>query len=176
VDRNGMSDRKKEVTLLFYEDAPDGTVSVERRGPDKPDTEVVLRISGKPDASNHGDLSTQLLLGHLPMLMRPESKDVFAFGLGSGITASAFLNYPIDHLTVAENCAPVVRAAKFFAPWNRGVVTNALTRIRLEDARTVLKLDPQKYDVIVSEPSNPWFASIGSVFSREFYGYAAARL
>jgi len=110
------------------------------------------------------------------MLLRPESKDAFAFGLGSGITASALLRYPLDHLTVAENCAPVIRAAKLFAPWNRGVLTNALTRIRLEDARTVLKLDRQKYDVIVSEPSNPWFASIGSVFSREFYQLAAARL
>jgi len=171
-----MTNRKKNVKLLFYEDAADGTVSVERVGPDVPASEIVLRVSGKPDASNHGDLSTQLLLGHLPMLLRPESKDAFAFGLGSGITASALLRYPLDHLTVAENCAPVIRAAKLFAPWNRGVLTNALTRIRLEDARTVLKLDRQKYDVIVSEPSNPWFASIGSVFSREFYQLAAARL
>ena len=56
------------------------------------------------------------------------------------------------------------------------MLTNAHTRIRLEDARTVLKLSPQNYDVIVSEPSNPWFASIGSVFSRQFYEIAAARL
>ena len=176
VDPKEMTNRKKNVKLLFYEDAADGTVSVERVGPDVPASEIVLRVSGKPDASNHGDLSTQLLLGHLPMLLRPESKDAFAFGLGSGITASALLRYPLDHLTVAENCAPVIRAARLFAPWNRGVLTNALTRIRLEDARTVLKLDRQKYDVIVSEPSNPWFASIGSVFSREFYQLAAARL
>jgi len=112
----------------------------------------------------------------LPMLMRPESKDVFLLGLASGISASAFLGYPVEHLHVAENCAPVLRAVNFFTPWNRGVVTNPVTRIWLEDARTVLKLNPQKYDVIVSEPSNPWFASIGSVFSREFYELASSRL
>jgi len=78
-----MTNRKKNVKLLFYEDAADGTVSVERVGPDVPASEIVLRVSGKPDASNHGDLSTQLLLGHLPMLLRPESKDAFAFGLGA---------------------------------------------------------------------------------------------
>jgi len=176
VDSNEMGERKKNVKLVFYEDAADATVSVENRVNGSISNELVLRISGKPDASSHGDLSTQLLLAHLPMLLRPESKDVFTFGLASGISASAFLGYPIEHLTVAENCAPVVRAANLFSPWNRGVLTNRHTRIRLEDARTVLKLSPQRYDVIVSEPSNPWFASIGSVFSKEFYQIAAARL
>ena len=176
VDPNEMSNRKKQVKLLFYEDAADATVSVEQFEGNSGSTELALRISGKPDASNRGDLSTQLLLAHLPMMLRPESKDVFTFGLGSGITAGAFLGHPIEHLTVAENCAPVISAAKFFTPWNRGVITNALTRIRLEDARTVLKLNPQNYDVIVSEPSNPWFASVGSVFSQEFYQISAARL
>jgi hypothetical protein len=79
-------------------------------------------------------------------------------------------------LVVAENCGPVLRAVNYFAPWNRGVVTNPATRVWLEDARTVLKLSPQQYDVIVSEPSNPWFATIGSVFSQEFYQLAAKRL
>ena len=45
-----------------------------------------------------------------------------------------------------------------------------------EDARTVLKLNPQLYDVIIAEPSNPWTVGIGSVFSREFYKIAAGRL
>jgi len=45
-----------------------------------------------------------------------------------------------------------------------------------EDARTVLKLDPQLYDVIVAQPSNPWTAGIGSVFSKEFYEVSASRL
>jgi len=96
-----------------------------------------------------------MMLGHLPMMWRPESKDVFILGLASGISASAFLAHPIDHLVIADNCAPVIRAVQLFNPWNRGVATNPVTRIWLEDARTVLKLNPQKYDVIVSEPSNP---------------------
>src|SRR5262249_6000490 len=71
---------------------------------------------------------------------------------------------------------PVVRAAKFFAPWNRGVLTNALTKIWHEDARTVLKLSPRKYDVIITQPSNPWMVGVGSVFSREYYELGASRL
>jgi spermidine synthase len=176
VDPTTLLIRKQHTKLLFYEDAADATVTVEQGDGVGADADIGLRISGKPEASSKGDLSTQLLLAHLPMLARPESKEVFVLGLASGLTASGFLAYPIEHLTVAENCAPVVRAAAFFTPWNRGVLTNHLTRIWLEDARTVLKLRPQKYDVIVSEPSNPWFASIGSVFTREFYELAASRL
>jgi spermidine synthase len=172
VDPNEMANRKKFIKILFYEDAADATVSVEQEA----NGNIGLRISGKPEASTHADLSTQLLLAHLPMMLRPESKDVFTFGLASGITASGFLAYPIEHLTIAENCVPVLRAAKLFTPWNKGVLTNPVTRIRLEDARTVLKLDRRNYDVIVSEPSNPWFASVGSVFTREFYELAASRL
>ena len=40
----------------------------------------------------------------------------------------------------------------------------------------MLKLRPQLYDVIITEPSNPWFVGTGSVFSREYYELAASRL
>src|SRR5207248_2862150 len=80
-----ISERSKVAHLLFYEDAADATVSVERDDMSPSYNELVLRINGKGDASSHGDLSTQVLLGQLPMMMRPGSKDVFCFGLGSGI-------------------------------------------------------------------------------------------
>jgi len=161
--------------MLFYEDAADATVSVQDTG--LPGArQRILKVNGKADASTRGDLSTQLLLAHLPMLAKPEAKDVFIFGLGSGISAGALLGYPIDRVCIAENCAPVLRAAKFFEPQNNGVLTNPRVQICREDARTVLKLNPQEYDVIVAEPSNPWTAGVGSVFSREFYQLSASRL
>ncbi len=70
---------------------------------------------------------------------------------------------------MAENCEPVIRASHCFTNWNRNVLEDKRVNLWREDARTVLKLDPQLYDVIVAEPSNPWTAGIGSVFSREFY-------
>ncbi len=168
--------RRKYIKILFYEDAADATVSVEQGDGVVASGELKLRINGKVDASSHTDLATQYLLAHLPMLARPESKEVFVLGLGSGITVGALLGHPVKHVDVAENCAPVVRAAKFFEPHNRGVLTNELVKIWREDARTLLKLTPRRYDVIISEPSNPWMAGVGSVFSREFYELAASRL
>ncbi|MDX1952126.1 MAG: fused MFS/spermidine synthase [Verrucomicrobiota bacterium] len=171
-----IRDRGQRVKLLFYRDAADATVSVETGTAESYGDQRVLRINGKADASTQGDLSTQYLLGHLPFFARPDSKEVFILGFGSGITAGAVLGHPIDRVTIAENCRPVLEAARFFERWNRGVLTNSRTRIFREDARTILKLSPDKYDIIISEPSNPWVAGIGSVFSKEFYEIASNRL
>ena len=172
-----LAHRKRTVNLLFYEDAADATVSVEQSVHGGAPGQIILRVNGKPDATTQGDLATQYLLAHLPMLARPESKDVFVLGLGSGITAGAVLGHPVETLTIAENCEPVLRAAKFFEPWNRGVLAEPRTRVWHEDARTVLKLAGQsRFDVIISEPSNPWMAGVGGVFSREFYELCASRL
>lgn len=176
VDPTTIATRKERVKILFYEDAADATVSVQESPGPAGVPEISLRINGKVEASTQGDLTTQLLCAHLPMLARPGSEDIFLLGLASGISGRGFLAYPIKQFTVADNCEPVTRAVDYFAPWNRGVRTNPATRLRIEDARTVLKLDPKRYDVIVSEPSNPWFAGIGSVFSHEFYELAKARL
>jgi len=172
----GIELRRKSAQMLFYKDSADATVSVETSLGGKQKDELILRINGKPDASTRSDLSTQYLLAHLPILSRPESKEVFVLGFGSGITAGALLGHPVERITIAENCRPVLEAAKFFEPWNRGVLTNVRARVLNEDARTVLKLESQKYDVIICEPSNPWVAGIGSVFSQEFYQLAASRL
>ncbi len=168
--------RQRHIHLLYYQDAPDATVSVEMGDGLAASCEISLRINGKPDASTEGDLSTQFLLAHLPMAVRPESKDIFVLGFGSGITAGALLGHPIHSLTIAENCEPVLKAALYFEKWNRDVLHHPKTRIWHEDARTVLKLSPKLYDVIISEPSNPWMAGVGGVFSHQFYELAASRL
>lgn len=171
-----MEERRKSNQLLFYKDAADATVSVERGPSMFSPNEVTLRINGKADASSVGDMSTQILLAQLPLAARPDSKDVFCFGMGSGVTAGSTLDYPIEHLTIADNCEPVLQAVKFFEPENHGVMTNSRVSVFREDARTVLKLSPRKYDVVISEPSNPWMVGIGSVFSRDFYELVSKRL
>ena len=173
---NVMEERQKHIKILFYEDAPDATVSVEQGDGIGAADDIGLRINGKTDASSRIDLCTQMLIGHLPLMARPNARDVFILGLGSGVTGGAVLGHPIEKLVIAENCEPVLRGAKFFEPWNGGVMTDRRTRMVLEDARTVLKLSPQTYDVIITQPSNPWMAGVGSVFSREYYELGASRL
>ena len=176
VADNAMANRKRYVKLLFYQDAPDATVSVEQGDGIAIAPDVALRINGKADASSGRDMCTQLLSAHLPLLAKADAKDVFILGLGSGISAGAAIAHPITNLVIADNCAPVFRAARFFDQWNRGVLTNPVVRPRIEDGRTLFKLSPQTYDVIITEPSNPWTVGIGSVFTLEFYELAAKRL
>lgn len=171
-----MPMRKKHIAVRFYKDAPDATVSVEEVDGIIAKASLGLRINGKPDASTGVDLSTQFLLAHLPLMANPEAKNVFVLGLGSGITAGAVLSYPVNQVVVAENCQPVISAARLFGSWNRHVLDNPRVRVETEDARTVLKLHPDQYDVIITEPSNPWTVGVGSVFSQEFYKIAASRL
>ncbi|MFN7138641.1 MAG: hypothetical protein ACK4UN_04830 [Limisphaerales bacterium] len=176
VRKDVFAKARERDQLLFYRDGSDATVSVVTDRQRRPTSEIVLAINGKPDGSTIGDLSTEYLLAHLPMMSRPGSEDIFVLGFGTGITAGALLGHPVKSITVAENCGPVLEAARFFEPWNRGVLSNPLTRLYREDARTVLKLSDKKYDIIISEPSNPWTSGIGSVFSREFYELSASRL
>ncbi len=171
-----MAWREKHIKILFYKDGPDATVSVEKVDGIVAPGEIGLRINGKPDAGTLLDVGNQLLLAHLPLLAKPEAKDVFVLGFGSGMTAGAVLDYPIERLDLAENCDPVIQAAPLFGDWNRNVLNNPRTHLWIEDARTVLKLRPQRYDVIITEPSNPWAVGVGSVFSQEFYELAASRL
>ena len=172
--------RKLHTKLLFYEDAADATVSVEQ-GDFVPgvafSADRCLRVNGKPDASAHADFNTQMLIAHLPLLTHPDAQNVFIFGLGSGISVGALRSYPmVTNIVIAENCNPVIRASQYFTNWNRKILDDPRTKLWHEDARTVLKLNPQNYDVIIAQPSNPWTAGIGSVFSREFYQLAASRL
>ena len=176
-DPNIMPGRKEHIKVIFYEDGPDATVSIEQLdGFDVP-AHRGLRINAKMEAGTSADdLRTQVLCAHLPMLAKPDAKDVFVLGLASGMTAMAPLGYPIDRLDVAENCEPVITASHYFDDWNRDVLKDPRTKLWREDGRTVLKLRPQMYDVIITQPSNPWFVGTGSVFSKEYYEATASRL
>lgn len=175
-DPDLMAWRKRHIKIVFYRDGADATVSVERVDGIAAPPMLGLRTNGKPEAGTALDLCTQMLVADLPMLSKPAAKDVFVLGLASGMTAGTVLAFPIDRLDVAENCDPVIQASKLFNPWNSQVLSDPRTHLWREDARTVLKLRPQQYDVIITEPSNPWFVATGSVFSRQYYELAASRL
>ncbi len=159
-------------SLLFYKDDKDTTVTVEKGK----DGNLFLKVNGKTDASSHGDLPTQLLLAHVPLLLKPDAKEALVVGLGSGITAGSALRHPLERLDLVEISAGVVEAAKFFMDHNYHVLEDSRLHLHLEDAKTFLRLSPRRYDVIISEPSNPWIVGIGSLFSVDFYREAHQHL
>jgi spermidine synthase len=161
----------KAGELLSYREGSTGTVAVRRLT-----GTISLAIDGKVDASNAGDMLTQRLLAHVPLLLHPNPTRAAILGLGSGVTLGAALTHPLTHATVLEISPEVVDASKFFEAENHRALSDPRTRLIVGDGRTHLMLGQQNYDVIVSEPSNPWMAGIASLFTREFFEGARARL
>jgi spermidine synthase len=155
--------------IRYYRDGAGETVSVEAtRG--QASQKLTLKVNGKADASSGADMTTQLLAGHLPMLLRPNSREVLVVGLGSGVTCGAVTAHPgLRRLDAVEISPEVAEAARCFAPFNNGVLDNPKMRLVIEDAKSFLQTSPGEYDIIISEPSNPWMAGVAGVFSREFY-------
>ena len=160
-----------DVELLFYRDGLGATVSVHRRGDERS-----LRVNGKTDASTGQDMHTQLMLGHLPLLLHPAPRKVLVIGLGSGVTAAAVAQHPVEAVDVVEIEPAVVEAATFFARENREVLRNPRVRVHIADGRNFLLTRTAPLDVIISEPSNPWMSGIGNLYALDFYAMAARRL
>jgi spermidine synthase len=132
--------------------------------------------SGKVDASTRGDMKTQTLSAHFPMLFHPGAKTVMVVGLASGITAGEVLYYPVERLDVVEINKQVIAASDYFIPWNNDVLKDPRTNLIVQDGRAHLGLTDQDYDVIISEPSNPWLAGLAALFTEDFFTLARARL
>lgn len=157
--------------VLYYRDGISATVSVHRNGPD-----VYLRVNGKTDAGNASDMHTQLFSGHLPMLLHPAPKRVLIIGLGSGVTAGAVAQYPVERIDIIEIEGAVVEASRFFARENRNVLADPRVRLIVADGRNFLQSTATRYDAIISEPSNPWIRGLASLFTTEFFALAQSRL
>lgn len=136
-----------------------------------------IYVNGKSDSSTSGDAETLRLSAHLPALWARERSRVLVVGLGTGVTAGELTLYPdVERIDVAEISPAVVRALPHFDAFTRGMRHDERVTIRREDAAVMLRRTTERWDVIVSEPSNPWIAGNDRLFSLEFVGAAAERL
>jgi spermidine synthase len=159
--------------LVYYREGPTATVAViERSGRARS-----LRINGRVNASDDpSDMPTQILLAQLPLLLAPRTDDVFILGWGSGITAGAALQAPVARVTAVELEPAVVEASRLFQASNHDPLADPRLRLLEDDARHILLASPDTYDVMISEPSHPWVTGVASLFTRDFFTLAAARL
>lgn len=123
-----------------------------------------------------GDMPTQVLLGQIPMLLSRNQEDVLVVGLGSGVTVGSVGRHPVRNITVAELEPAVVEASRHFSHVNYDILEDPRVRVMTYDARNYLLVTPDKYDVIISEPSNPWMAGVSNLFTREFFLLGSRRL
>lgn len=134
-------------------------------------------VNGKVDGSARGDDGTQVMAGLVGAILHPKPQRSLVIGLGTGSTAGWLGAVPtMQRVDVVELEPAVLRVAKACTPVNHDVLNNPKVHIRIGDAREVLLATPQHYDIIFSEPSNPYRAGIASLFTEEFYQASKARL
>ena len=168
-----LNTEESDYSLVYYKEGQMAVVTVIRGT----DNSRALLINGKADASTESDLGTQLLLGHVPMLLHPEPKKVFQVGLGSGITLGAILQHPgVERVDVAELEPAVTEAARTFSAFNNDAMSNPKVRVFTTDARNYILTTDEKYDAITAEPSNPWVKGSSTIFSREVFETYRSRL
>lgn len=161
--------------LLFHKDGIATTVTVEGS---KEGIGVSLKVNGKVDASDIGDMPTQVLSGLLPVLAHPaDPKKVLIIGYGSGVTPGAVLQAPVEKVDLIEIEQAVLDAADaHFAHVNHTPWKDPRFRAIVDDGRNFLLTHDNTYDVIISEPSNPWMSGASSLFTQDFWRIAQGRL
>jgi spermidine synthase len=136
-----------------------------------------ILINGKADSSTYYDRETLRLAAHLPALFAPRRAKALVIGLGTGVTAGELALHPdVESIVVAEIAPGVARLLPHFAEATHDVHRDPRLEIRLGDAFRILRRSEGRYDLIVSEPSNPWTAGSAQLFSREFQRLVRERL
>lgn len=164
----------RAIRVIHYAEGAAATVTVTERADANGSTERFLNVAGKRDASQFDP--TQALLAHLPLTIHPDPRRALIIGLGSGGTlASALRHASLERVDCVE-ISPEVRdaAVRFFD--RRAVVSDPRVSMIIGDGRLHLTLTDRTYDVIVSQPSNPWMIGASSLFTRNAFELMRARL
>jgi spermidine synthase len=174
VYRDGRILTPENSELLYYKDGKTATVSVQSEY----GWHMEISTNGKVDAAINmlpqevetADEDTMILLGVIPMTLHPQARTVAAIGFGSGLTTNTLLCNPLlTQVDTIEIEKSIVEAANHFRPRVERAYTDPRSAIFYDDAKTFFSVHNKRYDIIVSEPSNPWVSGVAGLFSEEFY-------
>lgn len=173
VYRFGVLHQRELAKLVFHKDGKTATVSSFLT-----DAGLDIRTNGKSDAQiqlnpyrfRTQDEPTMILAAAIPMALSPQAKTAANIGLGSGLTTATLLrNDAIEEVDTIEIEEAMVQGARNFGSVVGSVYTDPRSKIYIDDAKTFFSAHNRKYDIIVSEPSNPWVSGVAGLFSEEFY-------
>ena len=136
-----------------------------------------ILINGKADSSTFYDRETLRLAAHLPALLALRRDRVLVVGLGTGVTAGELSLYPeVRTIDVAEISTAVARMLPQFGEWTHGVHEDPRLHLQIGDALRILRRSDRRWDLVVSQPSNPWMSGSDPLFSRDYYRLVRERL
>lgn len=184
VYRYGRVTGPESERIVFYEDGRTSTVSVRQ---ERSSGMLVLATNGKPDASlayewlkpkadsagRHaigGDQNAQMLLPLVTLAHAPRAREGAVIGQGSGMSSHLLLGSPVlAHLVTIDIEPQMIRGSHLFHPANRRVFDDPRSEFAIDDAKSYFAAGRRRYDLILSEPSNPWVSGVSGLFTTEFY-------
>ncbi len=164
----------ENTDVLYYAEGVESIVSVIRvKG-----GEQAFITNGRVEASSHVQAQQmQFTLGHLPVLLNRDPKDVLVVGMGSGMTAGATAVHPgVERVTLVEIERQVLGVARTFDRYNHRLLDHPKVRIVLNDGRNFLTTTDRMFDVITADPIHPWFRGAGYLYASEYFELAARHL
>jgi len=173
VFRHGDLATSRDATVLYARDGKTATVHLVKYG-----ESTSLRTNGKSDGSINLDRDamrgtdeiTMVLTAALPLSLRPDTRSAAVIGIGTGLTTHTLLqSLTIERVDTVEIEAAMAEAARGFMPRNSGAFADPRGTILIDDAKSYFSAHGRRYDLIISEPSNPWVSGVASLFTREFY-------
>ncbi|MBL0124700.1 MAG: spermidine synthase, partial [Betaproteobacteria bacterium] len=172
VYRQGRLQDPQKVKNLYHRDGKTASIDVVK----DPNIQAII-TNGKTDAAmsmdgdaSIADESTMVLAGALPLAHKPHAKKIANIGFGSGLTTHTLLgSTSITSVDTIEIEPAMVEGARLFGDMVERAYTDPRSKIHIEDAKSFFAGRKDKYDIIVSEPSNPWVSGVSGLFSNEFY-------
>ena len=176
VFRHGELETSQSAKILFATDGKTSTVHlVDYSGT------YSIRTNGKSDGSINmtagpggrvpgSDEITMVLTGAIPLALRPHAKSAAVIGIGTGLTMHTLLqSLEIERVETVEIEAAMAEASRGFSPRNGAAFADPRGSIVIDDAKSFFSTHNRRYDIVISEPSNPWVSGVAGLFTEEFY-------
>nr|WP_246333396.1 fused MFS/spermidine synthase [Stenotrophomonas tumulicola] len=184
VYRHGGARLHDSAKMLFFRDGQTATVSVfetDRGGGPvrsiatngKVDAGMTVSLEQEPS----GDESTMVLLGALPLALGNGFERIGVIGFGSGLTTHTLLgDARVGRVDTVEIEPAMIEGARLFGDRVARAFDDPRSHLVIDDAKAHFAGSGQRYDLIISEPSNPWVGGTASLFSDEFYAFVPRQL
>ncbi|HAZ13066.1 MAG: hypothetical protein A2X86_09750 [Bdellovibrionales bacterium GWA2_49_15] len=164
------------LEAVFFEDGASATVAVTKG---ISDDDLSIQVNGKSDSNTIGDYSTIVLTAVIPYLKVSTEAPMngLVIGLGTGVTAGILGQFSdIARVDIVEISPKVVKANTHFAAANYHVLENPKVHLHEIDAFKFLKKSGPSYEIVISEPTNPWTVGVENLFTSYFYQKISDRL